>query len=65
MLLTGDMDYRTPISESEQFYTALKLNGVESMLVRIPNSSHSIASKPSNLIAKVNSALYWFDKFRK
>ena len=65
MLLTGDMDYRTPISESEQFYTALKLNGVESMLVRIPNSSHSIASKPSNLIAKVNSVLYWFDKFRK
>ena len=65
MLLTGDKDYRTPISESEQFYTALKLNGVESMLVRIPNSSHSIASKPSNLIAKVNSVLYWFDKFRK
>ena len=65
MLLTGEKDYRTPISESEQFYTALKLNGVESMLVRIPNSSHSIASKPSNLIAKVNSVLYWFDKFRK
>ena len=65
MLLTGDKDYRTPISESEQFYTALKLNRVETMLVRIPNSSHSIASKPSNLIAKVNSILYWFDKFRK
>ena len=65
MLLTGEKDYRTPISESEQFYTALKLNKVETMLVRIPNSSHSIASKPSNLVAKVNSVLYWFDKFRK
>ena len=65
MLLTGEKDYRTPISESEQFYTALKLNKVETMLVGIPNSSHSIASKPSNLIAKVNSVLYWFDKFRK
>ena len=65
MLLTGEKDYRTPISESEQFYTALKLNRVETMLVRIPNSSHSIASKPSNLIAKVNSVLYWFDKFRR
>ena len=65
MLLTGEKDYRTPISESEQFYTALKLNRIETMLVRIPNSSHSIASKPSNLIAKVNSVLYWFDKFRK
>ena len=65
MLLTGEKDYRTPISESEQFYTALKLNRVETMLVRIPNSSHSIASKPSNLVAKVSSVLYWFDKFRK
>mgnify|MGYP001158692747 FL=1 len=65
MLLTGEKDYRTPISESEQFYTALKLNRIETMLVRIPNSSHSIASRPSNLIAKVNSVLYWFDKFRK
>jgi acylaminoacyl-peptidase len=64
MLLTGDNDYRTPISESEQFYTALKLNKVETMLVRIPNASHSIGSKPSNLIAKVNSILYWFEKFR-
>ena len=65
MLLTGEKDYRTPISESEQFYTALKLNRTETMLVRIPNSSHSIASKPSNLIAKVNSVLYWFNRFRK
>ena len=65
MLLTGENDYRTPISESEQFYTALKLNKTETMLVRIPNSSHSISSKPSNLIAKVNSVLFWFNKFRK
>ena len=65
MLLTGEKDYRTPISVSEQFYTALRLNRVETMLVRIPNSSHSIASKPSNLIAKVNSVLYWFDKYRR
>ncbi len=65
MLITGEKDYRTPISESEQFYTALKLNKVETMLVRIPNTSHSIASKPSNLIAKVNSILYWFNRFKK
>ena len=65
MLITGEKDYRTPISESEQFYTALKLNRVETMLVRIPNTSHSIASQPSNLIAKVSSVLHWFDKFRR
>ena len=64
MLLTGEEDYRTPIAESEQFYAGLKLNGVESMLVRIPNASHGIAKKPSNLITKVNAIIAWFEKYR-
>ncbi len=64
MLLTGEEDYRTPISESEQFYTALKLEGVETALVRIPNSSHHISAKPSNLVAKITAILAWFDKYR-
>ena len=65
MLLTGEDDYRTPMAESEQFYAGLKLNKVESMLVRIPGASHGIAEKPSNLIAKVNAITAWFDKYRK
>lgn len=64
MLLTGEEDYRTPIAESEQFYAALKLEGVESAMVRIPGASHGIASKPSNLIAKISSILAWFDKYK-
>jgi acylaminoacyl-peptidase len=62
MLLTGEADYRTPISESEQFYTALKLRGVETALVRIPEASHGIANRPSHLIAKVLSILKWFER---
>ena len=64
MILTGEKDYRTPISDSEQFYTALHLRHVDAAFVRIPNSSHQIASKPSNLIAKVASVLYWFEKYK-
>jgi acylaminoacyl-peptidase len=64
MLLTGEEDYRTPISESEQFYTALKLRKVPTMLVRIPDASHGIASKPSNLMAKVAYILSWFERYR-
>ncbi len=64
MLLTGESDYRTPIAETEQYYAALKLNGVETMMVRIPNAGHGIANKPSNLIAKVNYILAWFDKYK-
>lgn len=64
MLLTGEEDYRTPIAESEQFYAALKLQGVEAAMVRIPGASHGIANRPSNLIAKVASVLTWFEKYR-
>tara|TARA_B100001027_G_scaffold32290_1_gene19515 strand:+ start:1509 stop:3521 length:2013 start_codon:yes stop_codon:yes gene_type:complete len=65
MVLTGEKDYRTPMAESEQFYAGLKLNKVETMLVRIPNTNHGIASKPSNLIAKVNAIMAWFEKYKK
>ena len=60
MLITGERDFRTPMSESEQFYQGLKLNGVEAALVRIPDSSHSISARPSNLLRKVKYALAWF-----
>ena len=64
MLLTGEEDYRTPIAESEQFYSALKLQKVETALVRIPGASHGIADKPSNLVAKIAAVLAWFEKYK-
>ncbi|WP_268408673.1 S9 family peptidase [Alteromonas sp. a30] len=65
MLLTGESDHRTPISETEQFYQALKLNKVETAMVRIPNASHSIYRRPSNLMSKVEHILWWFDQYRE
>ncbi|KAF7764720.1 hypothetical protein PCIT_b0772 [Pseudoalteromonas citrea] len=62
MLLTGDADYRTPISETEQYYQALKLQGVDTAMVRIPDASHGITARPSNLMNKVAYIQWWFDK---
>jgi acylaminoacyl-peptidase len=65
MLLTGEADHRTPMSESEQFYQALKLaRKADAALVRIPDAPHGIAGRPSNLIAKVVHILAWFEKYR-
>jgi acylaminoacyl-peptidase len=61
MLLTGEEDYRCPISEAEQFYAALKLRKVDTALVRIPEASHYIVDRPSRLMAKVACILKWFD----
>ena len=65
MLITGEVDWRTPISESEQFYQALKIRKVPSALVRIPEASHGIAARPSHLITKVQHILGWFERYRK
>src|SRR5262245_44374263 len=65
MLLTGEADYRTPISESEQLYEALKLRKVDTALVRVPDASHALIGRPSQLIAKVAHILAWFEKYRK
>jgi dipeptidyl aminopeptidase/acylaminoacyl peptidase len=64
MLLNGEEDYRTPISQSEEFYEALRLRKVDTVLVRIQEASHGIAERPSNLMAKVSYILAWFDKHR-
>jgi len=64
MLLTGEDDVRTPISETEQYYQALKLRGIDTVMVRIPGSGHGIARKPSNLVQKVGNILAWFDKYK-
>lgn len=60
MLITGESDQRTPITETEQYYQALKMQKVESAMIRIPGSGHGIATRPSNLIAKVVNVLDWF-----
>jgi len=64
MLITGEEDYRTPSEEVEQFYEALKLRHVPTAMVRIPDASHDIAAKPSNMMAKVAYVLAWFEKYR-
>lgn len=65
MLITGENDRRTPMSETEQFYQALKLLRVDTVMVRVPGSSHAIAGRPSRLIAKVENIIAWFDKYDK
>jgi len=64
MLITGENDRRTPISETEQFYQALRFRGVDSAMVRLPDTSHGIASRPSRLISKVDHILAWFERYK-
>jgi acylaminoacyl-peptidase len=63
LMMVGEEDYRTPTWEAEQFYTALKMKGVDTALIRVPGSPHYIASRPSRLIAKTDNIMGWFAKY--
>lgn len=63
MLITGEDDYRTPISETEQYYQALQLRGIDTAMVRIPGAAHGIHARPSHLIAQVLNTLAWFARY--
>ncbi|MEX2498300.1 MAG: S9 family peptidase [Wenzhouxiangellaceae bacterium] len=63
LLITGEEDFRTPISETEQYYQALKLRRVDTVMVRVPESPHGIAGKPSRMIAKIDNILAWFERY--
>ena len=59
LVLVGDQDFRTPLSDSEQYYQALQLQGVPTALVKVPGASHGgLTARPSQSAAKA-SARSW------
>lgn len=65
LVVVGSEDYRTPVSESEQYYTALQLRGVPTALVKVPGASHGgLAARPSQSGAKATAILAWFERYR-
>jgi len=65
LVVVGSQDYRTPVSEAEQYYTALQLRGVPTALVKVPGASHGgIAARPSQAGAKAAAILAWFEKYK-
>ncbi len=65
LLMVGSEDRRTPGSEAEQFYQALKLRGVPTAMVRVPGASHhGLAERPSQEAAEASAILAWFARYR-
>ncbi len=65
MFIHGEEDYRCPIEQSEQMYTALRLNGVDAVLARYPGDSHEHARRgiPKNMNDRLARKLEWFRKY--
>lgn len=65
MLMTGELDLRTPISQTEEFYEALKIRRVPTAMVRFNEEFHGTTSKPSNFLRTQLYLRYWFEKYTK
>jgi dipeptidyl aminopeptidase/acylaminoacyl peptidase len=64
LLMTGERDLRTPMGQSEEFFRALKMQGKETLLIRMPEEFHGWR-RPSHRILNQLYLLAWFEKYRK
>lgn len=64
LIITGEEDWRTPMSDSEQYFQALQLRGVDSALMRLPEASHGFG-RPSQWLAAILGTIGWYDKHRR
>jgi dipeptidyl aminopeptidase/acylaminoacyl peptidase len=64
MLMTGEADLRTPISQTEEFYRALKMvRKADTVMVRMPEEYHGWR-RPSHQLLQQLYLLAWFEKYR-
>ena len=63
MVMTGEADLRTPISQSEEFYRALKMLKKDTLLVRMPEEFHGWR-RPSHRLLQQAYLMAWFEKYR-
>ena len=63
LLMTGVLDLRTPMPQSEEFYRALKLRGIPTALIRVNNEYHGTSSTPSNFLRTQLYLRSWFEKY--
>lgn len=70
MLIDGELDLRTPIEETEQYYRALKFRKVDTAMVRLADEYHGFNADfalrhPSNRLSQILFLRGWFEKYKR
>jgi dipeptidyl aminopeptidase/acylaminoacyl peptidase len=65
LLMTGVLDRRTPMPQTEEYYAALKVKGVPVKLLQFNEEYHGTGSKPSNYIRTQLYMMSWFNKYTR
>ncbi len=64
LVIHGELDYRVPVGEGLQLFTALQRQGVPSKLLYYPDEGHWVL-KPQNSELWYDTVLGWFDTYLK
>jgi dipeptidyl aminopeptidase/acylaminoacyl peptidase len=65
LLMTGVLDRRTPMPQTEEYYSALKMKGVPVTLLQFEGEYHGTGSKPSNFIRTQLYMMSWFKRYTR
>ena len=65
LVMTGELDLRTPMPQSEEYYAALKYRGIETVLLRFNGEYHGTSSKPSNFMRTQLYMMSWYGKHKR
>jgi len=65
MLMTGVLDLRTPMPQTEEYYQALKFRKVPTAMVRFNEEWHGTGSRPSNFLRTQAYLRHWFARFSR
>ena len=63
MLMHGEKDLRCPVSQSEEFYSALKRQGKEAIMIRYPDEYHGLR-RPVHRVDRYERMVAWFNYYR-
>jgi len=65
LLMTGVLDRRTPMPQTEEYFSALKVRGVPAKLLQFEGEFHGTGSKPSNWIRTQLYMMSWFNRYAR
>lgn len=65
LLIHSEQDHRCPIEQGEQAFVALKVQGVDTEMVRFPDEPHGLSrtGRTDRRVSRLKHILRWFDRY--
>lgn len=65
LLMTGELDLRTPMAQTEEYFAALKYRGVPTRMLRFIGEYHGTGTRPSNGMRTILYMADWYGQWER